>query len=535
LGRPVPCVGRERDLRSTLDYIDGGFEQSSARAILMVGPPGIGKSRLRLEIVDRVRDSVRNLFVISGRGDWLGVGSAFGLLGGALRGALGLDSAKSDAEQREKLLEATCICGEAERPRIAAFLGEMLGVHFPDNTYRRLCVARENPSVMAEGIQEAFVDFMRAKAAASPVLLVLEDLHWGDMPSTRLVDVMLRELSDLPIVVLALARPEVHEAFPGLWQGRAVQTIRLGRLSRKAAESMVNAILGDSVELVHVNAIVERADGNAFFIEELSRAVADGQSEALPDTIAGMVETRIMALPPALRLALRAASIFGRRFRPDGAAALIDQTLRNGAADVIFDELVDREFLERRSSSRQFGPEELAFRQALIQQAAYGMLTERDRMLGHLLAAEWLESIGEFEPMILAEHFTRGGEPARATGYYVGAARQALNGGDSRVALERVKQALMSGAEGETYATLVAIQSEAIRSSAPSLVLSHAEALFATNRMQEAKAVLGHLLSELLTQARAIRDPESRRVFWENVPMRSRAFELAKLWGLERA
>ncbi|MBK9264045.1 MAG: protein kinase [Polyangiaceae bacterium] len=535
LGRPVPCVGRERDLRSMLDYIDGAFEQPSARAILMVGPPGIGKSRLRLEILDRVRESVRDIFVISGRGDWLGLGSVFGLVGGALRAALSLDAVKTEAQQRDLLVEASSICGEADRIRVAAFLGEMLGIPFPDDAHPRLFEARANASIMADAIQEAFVDFMRAKAMMSPVLLVLEDLHWGDMPSTRLVDAVLREIGHLPIVVLGLGRPEVHEAFPSLWQGRAVQSVRLGRLSKKAAEAMIGAILGDSIDRAHIDAIVERADGNAFFIEELSRAVASGRAETLPETVAGMVETRIMSLPPALRLALRAASIFGRTFRPDGAAALIDQTLRNGAAGIIFDELVDREFLERKSSSRQFGPDELAFRQALIQQAAYGMLTERDRTIGHKLAAEWLESMGEPDPMTLAEHFARGGEPARAVGYYLGAARQALHGGDDRAALERVKRALVCGAEGETQAALLAIQYEALRSANPNAILSHAEALFAADRMQEAKAVLGYLLSDLLAQAQAIKDPESRRFFWQNVPMRARAFELAKLWGLERA
>jgi len=305
-------------------------------------------------------------------------------------------------------------------------------------------------------------------------------------------------------------------------------------LSRKAAEAMIGAMLSNSIDKAQVDAIVERADGNPFFIEELARAVADGRTETLPETIAGMVETRIMALPRALRLALRAASIFGRQFRRDGAAALIDETLRSGVADVIFDELVDREFLERRPGSKQFGQEELAFRQALIQQAAYGMLTQRDRTIGHKLAAEWLESVGTADPMTLAEHFARGGEPGRAVRYYSIAARHALHGGDGQAALERVKQALVCGAEGEAEAALLAIQWEALRLASPNVVLSHAEALFAADRVFEAKALLGRFLSDLLAQARAIADPASRQVFWETVPMRARAFELATLWGLER-
>ena len=90
-----------------------------------------------------------------------------------------------------------------------------------------------------------------------------------------------------------------------------MQSVRLGRLSRKSSETITRSILGDSVDLATIDTIVERADGNAFFIEELSRALIEKRAEKLPDTIAGMVETRIMALPPPQRLALRAASISG--------------------------------------------------------------------------------------------------------------------------------------------------------------------------------------------------------------------------------
>jgi serine/threonine protein kinase len=533
LGRQVPCVGRERDLRLMLDYVRDGFEQPTVRAILLVGPAGIGKSRLRLEIVDRLSEEVGKLFLISGRGDWMGLGSAFGLLRGALRTALQLDAANSDVEERQKLLEAASVCGPEQTRRVAAFLGEMLGVVFPDDTFHGLKRAREDASFMAEAIQEAFLDFIHDKARTGPVLMVFEDLHWGDLPSTRLVDAVLRDLQGLPIVIIGIGRPEVYEVFPALWQERAVQSVRLARLSRKAAESMARSILGDSADQATIDTIVERADGNAFFIEELSRAVVEKRAEKLPDTIAGMVETRIMALPPPQRLALRAASIFGRKFRMDGASALIRASLDDISAEAIFNDLVNREFFERRPGGRQMGHDELTFRQALIQHAAYAMLTERDRVVGHKLAAEWLESVGAQDNMVLAEHFARGGEPARAVGYYLGAAIQALRGGDGRAALGHVKRALLCGADSETEKALLAIQSEAMRLAGAGAVLDHAEALLQADRAKDAKTALGRLLSDLLDQAREIADPEARRVFWENVPMRARAFELAKLWGVE--
>lgn len=534
LGQRISCVGRERDIRSMVGYIREGFEQPSARAILMVGPAGIGKSRLRLEIVDLLSAEMPDLFIISGRGDWFGFGSTFSLLRGALRAALLLDTAQSEAEERELLWAAASLCGPWETPRVALCLGELLGVVFPDVSFPAWERAQRDAAFMAESIQEAFVDFMRARAKNGPVLWILEDLHWGDSASTRLIDAMLRDLPEAPIAVLGLGRPDVHEVFPGLWQERPVQSVRLGRLSKKAAEAMVTAILGEATDRSTIDTIVERADGNAFFIEELSRAIVEQRAEQLPDTIAGMVETRIMTLPPAQRLALRAASIFGRKFRMNGAAALIQASLGDMSAVAVFEALIDREFFERRAGAKQMGHDELAFRQALIQQTAYAMLTPRDRLVGHKLAASWLELEGESDRVVLAEHYARGGELGRAIGYYLAAARHALQGGDGPVALDLVKRALACGAEGETENACLSIQSEVLRLAGSDVVLQHAEALFAAGRAEEAKVSLRRLLTDLMDQARELSDSRDRQLFWEKVPVRARAFDLAKQWGVKR-
>ena len=81
---------------------------------------------------------------------------------------------------------------------------------------------------------------------AHPVLLVLEDLHWADAASVRLIDSTLRNLRELPLMVLVLARPEVNTQFPGLWSERHVQTVKLGPLARKASEKLVREACGGS-------------------------------------------------------------------------------------------------------------------------------------------------------------------------------------------------------------------------------------------------------------------------------------------------
>src|SRR5262249_14876585 len=150
--------------------------------------------------------------------------------------------------------------------------------------------ARENAQIMAEQIEAAYVSFARAIAQQHPTIQILEDVHWGDAASLKLLDTALRELRDQPFVVLAFARPEVHQRFPRLWAGRNMQEIRLSPLSRRATEDLARAVLEDDAARAQIGMIVERAGGNAFYLEELIRATAEGRGDELPETVLGMVE-----------------------------------------------------------------------------------------------------------------------------------------------------------------------------------------------------------------------------------------------------
>src|SRR5262249_14671136 len=158
--------------------------------------------------------------------------------------------------------------------------------------------ARQDKVLMGDQMRRALEDFVSSACARGPVVLVLEDLHWGDAPSVRLVDAALRNLSDRPLFVLASARPEIHERFPRLWGERRVQEIRLEPLSRRASERLVREVLGADVSAALVNHLVARADGNAFYLEELIRAAAERAGDALPETVLAMVESRLEQLEP---------------------------------------------------------------------------------------------------------------------------------------------------------------------------------------------------------------------------------------------
>ncbi|WP_438023870.1 serine/threonine-protein kinase [Sorangium sp. So ce233] len=449
LGKPSPYVGRDRELRNLRELLEDSFGGPEPRAILITGPPGIGKSRLRYELIEILRERHPDLTIAVGRGDSLSAGSPFSLLGSALRGAAGITGGEPAAAQRERLLSLVArapALDSCDRTRIAAFLGEIVGTPFPGEADPRFHAARQSPALMADQIPLAYLDFMEAACSAGPYLLVLEDIQWGDAASLKLIARALRELRDRPFAVLYLARVEVRKAFPVLWEGSEIHEMTLGALPRRAAEELVRQMLGDGLPPSEVARLVERASGNAFYLEELIRAVAEGRADRLPETILGMVEARLEAIPAEARRLLRAASVFGETFWKKGALALLGDAEGSTLAVDWLPWMLQRELLERREQSRFSDQEEYAFRHALIRDGSYAMLPDHDRALGHRLAAEWLLQAGEHDAKVLAEHFERGGEPQLAVEFYLRAAEQALAGSDSAAATALAERGLALGA-----------------------------------------------------------------------------------------
>ena len=177
------------------------------------------------------------------------------------------------------------------------------------------------------------------------MLLLLEDLHWGDAATVQLLDATLRNLRDQPLLVLALARPEVQAKFPALWVDRDMQAIKLGPLSRKVSDQLVRAALGERANDEIVARVVDRADGNPFFLEELIRTVDAGQTHDFPASILGIVEARLDAEGAEAKRILRAASIFGEHFSQQGVAVLLGGDASSHEAGVWLEALASRELI----------------------------------------------------------------------------------------------------------------------------------------------------------------------------------------------
>jgi hypothetical protein len=455
LGKPTPCVGRDTELAALESALAGGIEEREPRAVLVTAPAGAGKSRLLHEFLRRVRARGEDVLVLFGRGDPLTVGSPYGLLGQAVRRLCGVLDGESLPVRREKLAARV---GErvpaAERDRVVAFIGELAGAPFPDAHSVKLRAARQDPHLMSDHVTQAVLDLLRAEGEARPVLLVLEDLHWGDTLTVQVGGAALRKLRDCPLMVLGLARPEVHELVQRLWSGTA-QVLPLRPLGKKAGERLVQQALGKQVPPDVVARILAQSEGNALFLEELIRAAAEGHGDEAPETVLAMLQARIGRLPPGARRVLRAASVLGDTAWRGGLGALLGSSMSDQEIDGWVARLSQDEILEELLESRFPGERELRLRHALMREAAYGLLTEEDRAQWHRLAARYLEAVGESDARVLAEHYREGREPERAVHHFLQAADQSYETNDMAATLASVERGLACGAQGEMRGALL--------------------------------------------------------------------------------
>jgi tetratricopeptide (TPR) repeat protein len=340
--------------------------------------------------------------------------------------------------------------------RVASFLGQMAQISSLEDL-PSLQAARLGPRLMSDQMRMAWLDWLSAMCDRRPVMLVLEDLQWGDGASVALAGMALRVLHNKPLLVLALAQPEADRRFMTLWREHAPQRIHLAPLSPRQSQRLIEYVAG-SLSSTDVQAILERAQGNPFGLEESLRATLCGEPvrDGPPDTLVGMVQARLRSLDHESRLALGACSVLGRGIRANAVKAIVD-------SDDHLD--VDRclALLEERESLFSFAStagREFAFRHPLVRQAAYDMLPRAEQRLGHLSAGRLLEQAREPNAYVLAEHFSRGRDKPRAIHWLKQAARQALQADDAIGTLALVTRALKEGACDEDERALRVIEAQ---------------------------------------------------------------------------
>ncbi len=457
--RPAPpFIGRPRELRLIAEEVRACIEGPRARAALILGAAGIGKTRLAEEIARTLPPGAK---VWRGRAEVLGRDGTLALAADVLRGALS-PGWEHDAERA-----AARLCERvgrhlpaAEAERVAAFTGELLGVPLgePSPAATQLRAARQDPRIMADQLRRALEDLCAAECADHPVVWVLDDLHRGDPASVKLVEAMLRRLRDRPFFVLGLGRPEVRQALPQALEWRGVTTIELDELDPDESAALVRSCVGDAADGALVEEIVRGGSGNPFFLEELSRTVPSlapptdrgAPTQRAPETVLAMLRSSIERLPALARRVLRAASVYGVSFSIPAVLELL-----GGEAgptplelDAAFDALCDGDLVAPESRAFADGASGWSFRHDLVREAARGTLVPGDAELAHRLAGAYLAARPAPVASAVAEHFARGGDAPRAAEWWVRAAEHALARSDLDAAGSFSRRGLDAGAGG---------------------------------------------------------------------------------------
>jgi serine/threonine-protein kinase len=389
-----PLVGRDRELALLEAVVKEVCETRSPGFATVVGATGFGKSRLRLELTERVGER-RDIEWIIARATPLGEVAPLSLL-------LNGDPRWYEAATREGL-----------RDQGAAF-----------------AAARR---------------WLELRAARRPVGLILEDLHWADEASLGFVRELRRTLDNVPVFILTLARASLFDRAPKWREHLDVDSARhaiieLGHLSPNASIQIAKHI-APAADRAELKDLAQRAGGNPFFVEELARDLRERGSRAagritpLPPTVEAVVQARLDRLPPREHEVVRAAAVVGREFWRDSCrAALDDPAIDERSLDEALAEL------ERRSIVFALPPsgvddDRYAFHNALIRDVAYQQLAPRDRRVTHSAVARWLDqraggARGQADSTLLAaiaQHRDAAGDRAGARMAYWRAGEKSLD------------------------------------------------------------------------------------------------------------
>jgi class 3 adenylate cyclase/tetratricopeptide (TPR) repeat protein len=418
-GLEPPFVGRERELRLVKELFHASAEQRRAQFVSVVGIAGIGKSRLGWEFFKYIDGLADTVYWHRGRCLPYGDGVAYWALAEMVRGRAGI--ADGEDVTRARVLLADSLAGHVpdpdERAWVEPRLANLLGLEERTDTHR--------PDLFA-----AWRVFFERLSDQYPVVLVFEDMQWGDAALLAFVEHLLEWSAARPIFVLVLARPELFDRAPDF--GRAVRnaaTIALEPLPERAMRTLLEGFApGLPNELQR--SILDRAQGVPLYAVETVRMLLDRRLLAqdgavyrptgpittleVPETLHALVAARLDGLDPAERRLVQDASVLGKTFAREALAAV--SAFPAGPADELLAGLVRKEVLSFRADPRSPERGQYGFLQDLVRQVAYETLARRDRKARHLAAAQLLrESVdaGDVEvPEVLASHYLAAYEAA---------------------------------------------------------------------------------------------------------------------------
>jgi class 3 adenylate cyclase/tetratricopeptide (TPR) repeat protein len=434
----APFVGRDDELRMLKDLFHATAREHRARLVSVIGPAGIGKSRLAWEFSKYTDGVVETTYWHAGRSPAYGEGISFWALGEMVRRRAGLLETDDEPTTRAQISETMTrwIPDATERPWIENALLVLLGVG----------------EVSRGGREELFAawrTFFERIAAEGTVTMVFEDFHYADSGLLDFVDHLLEWSRSLPIYVVTLSRPELLDKRPDWGAGkRNFVSLYLEPLPEAAMRELLAGLVPGLPETA-VKAIIARADGMPLYAVETVRmllaegklSLADGvyhpvgdlTNLAVPETLTALIASRLDSLAPADRTLVSDAAVLGQSFTLPGISAV--SGLAEEELEPRLRGLVRRELLTLETDPRSPERDQYAFVQALIREVAYNTLGRKDRKTRHLAAARFFESLETDE--------IAGG----LAGHYLAAHANAAEGPEADALAGQARIALRAAAE----------------------------------------------------------------------------------------
>jgi class 3 adenylate cyclase len=424
-----PFVGRDREvglLDATWERVE---RERRPHLITVLGAPGVGKSRLSAEFMERIAS--RGGRVVRGRCLPYRERSAYGAFAMQVKELAGIydsDEVEVSTEKLRTLVER--LVGKEEAEAVAGHIAILLGFETKATTPDR------------DSLFQSVRVFIEAGARDEATVFVFEDIHWADPALLDLIELLAVRLHDLPVLLLTLARPELLDTRPG-WGGGmlAYNALPLEPLGGADAAQLALHLLGADTKAAEV---AKAAEGNPLFIEQLAAVLAESGEEpnGLPTTIRGLVAARLDALPAEERDVILDASIAGRIFWRGAIERIARDPDCLGAALAALER---RDLIRRDTVSRIEGDEQWSFKHVLIRDVAYDLQPRARRREGHRHIAEFIEAstpeVGE-AGAALARHWRGAGELEHAAQHFVAAAEEAERGWAKEYAVTLYKEAL---------------------------------------------------------------------------------------------
>jgi class 3 adenylate cyclase/predicted ATPase len=437
-------VGREEETELLLGCWSKA-KTGEGQVVLIGGEAGIGKSRLTAALMERLgaEPHTRLRYFCSPQH----TDSALYPVIGQMERAVGLahgDSAKTRLDKLDAVLAQTTTAIED-----AALFAEMLSLP-NDGRYPVFDLA---PQQRRQRTLEALIRQVETLTGRGPVLMIFEDAHWVDPTSLEVFGRTVDRIKTLPVLLIVTFRPE----FNAPWVGQShVTSLTLNRLGEREAASMVARLAGNKELPADVMAeIVERTDGIPLFVEEMTKAVLEAESEGAARRTVAAVPPPAMAIPASLHASLMArldrlgpakevaqiGAAIGREFSHELLAAVVHKPEAElGSA---LDRLIAADLLFRQGVPPHAT---YLFKHALVQDAAYSTMLRESRRALHKRIAETVESkfteVADSQPELLARHCTEAGLIEKAAGFWGKAGERSLTRSAVVEAIEQLKRAL---------------------------------------------------------------------------------------------